>query len=90
MLEDNKKVTKIKPKNKYTKDIRLPDYLEPTEDCIKMFGLWETTYKLNLKGQCYVSVEPSGIIRSGFTVEFFLRFREYFSRVTYKIPPNGN
>lgn len=63
--------------------IILPLEVTPTDQAVKMFGIMDATHKLNIVTNIYVIEEDSGILRSGFTTEFYLNNKTYF---TWKTP----
>lgn len=58
--------------------IKIPDKIQPTQLAAIHFGIPALPLKLNLSNQDYTLKEPSGIIRGGVTVEFYLKHKEYF------------
>lgn len=62
-------------------DFILPTFIEPKDIAIAMFGLIKTHYSLNLKHNMYVVQENSGLVRSGFSIEFYIKYIDYFEVV---------
>lgn len=56
----------------------LPTRVIPTEQGVMLFGIIEAIYTLNPLNNIYILKENSGIIRNGFTVEFYRDNRQFF------------
>lgn len=57
----------------------LPYQVIPTEECLMLFGLIEAIYTLDYNSKVYLFKEGSGVIRNGFTVEFYNKYPQYFT-----------
>lgn len=57
---------------------RIPNFLKPTKKAQEYFGFYDTVFSYYLNREIFCIRENSGIIRSGFTLEFYLDFKTYF------------
>lgn len=62
------------------RDIKiLPSKVIPTKEGLMLFGLIEAIYVLDYNNKIYSLQESSGIIRNGFTTEFYNNNQQFFT-----------
>lgn len=64
------------------KDIKqYPKKIQFTEEGLRLFGMPDLIYELDFLTYNYYLIEKSGIIRGGFTGDFYLNFINHFKTV---------
>lgn len=64
--------------------MRYPSIIKPTSRALELFGISDVPYELDLPTGLYLFKEDSGIIRQGITIDFYIRFKEFFYITEYR------
>lgn len=62
-------------------DIRgIPDFITPSLNAVKLFGISQQEMELQWDTPFFFSIEPSGIIRQGVSLEMYYKFQHEFTK----------